>query len=94
MKSFQCSKRTRAAVMAVGLMTLALPLPAFAQVSTTSPATRVDTRPVVTDDGRRGFDWGWLGLLGLAGLAGLLGRQRGRDVHGTAAHVHDRDVPR
>lgn len=89
MKSFQCSKRTRAAVMAVGLMTLALPLPAFAQVSTPSPATRVDTQPVVTDDDRRGFDWGWLGLLGLAGLGGLLGRERGRNVQGIAAHVRD-----
>ena len=94
MKSFQCSKRTRAAVMAVSLMTLVLPLTGFAQGSTTSPPTRVDTRPVVTDDERGGFDWGWLGLLGLAGLGGLLGRERGRDVHGTAAHVQDRAVPR
>ena len=94
MKSFQCSKYTRTAVMAAGLMTLALPLTGFAQVSSTSPAPRVDTLAVVMDDGRDGFDWGWLGLLGLAGLAGLRGRQRERDVHGTAAHVQDRAVPR
>lgn len=28
------------------------------------------------DDGRRGFDMGWIGLAGLAGLAGLMGRDR------------------
>lgn len=27
-------------------------------------------------EGRRGFDWGWLGLVGLIGLMGLSGRGR------------------
>jgi MYXO-CTERM domain-containing protein len=31
------------------------------------------------NNGRRGTDWGWLGLIGLAGLAGLM-RRRNEDV--------------
>lgn len=33
-------------------------------------------RANATDDNRRGFDWGWLGLLGLLGLAGARNRSR------------------
>lgn len=33
-------------------------------------------RATATDDNRRGFDWGWLGLLGLFGLAGARNRSR------------------
>jgi MYXO-CTERM domain-containing protein len=51
--------------------------------ATSTPSTN-NTR---TDEGRGGFNPGWLGLLGLAGLMGL----RKRDTHaysgaGTATH--------
>jgi len=51
----------KAAVIAGALM--------FAPI--VSPAQTADTTATSTDytTGRRGFDWGWLGLLGLLGLS-------------------------
>lgn len=72
MNPLKCSKLPKAAVLALGLTTLPLSMPAFSQV-TPPPPDRPADRPVVTTRDHDDNNWDWLGLLGLLGLAGLLG---------------------
>ena len=64
------SKLTSAGVLA-GILSIA-PVHAQQDATTNNAATpNADTGTVTHYEGRRGFDWGWLGLLGLFGLLGL-----------------------
>ncbi len=64
--------RLTAAGLLAGVLSMA-PVHAQQQQDTTTAATPNTGTGTVTqyDEGRRGFDWGWLGLLGLFGLLGL-----------------------
>jgi len=86
MKSFNLSKVVGASVLVASLATLPLALPASAQNGTVTDSTQAAPGDIATygdgetDEGRRAFDWGWIGLLGLVGLAGRLAKHRTETV--------------
>ena len=85
MKSFNLSKLVGASVLVASLATLPL-MPASAQNGTVTDSNKAapgDTavyKDGETDQGKRAFDWGWIGLLGLLGLAGRLAKHHQEPV--------------
>ncbi len=86
MKSLNLSKVVGASVLVASLATFPLGLPASAQNGTVTDSSRAAPGDIATygdgetDQGKRSFDWGWIGLLGLVGLAGRLAKHRTETV--------------
>ncbi len=86
MKSLNLSKVVGASVLVASLATLPLALPASDQNGTVTDSSRAAPGDIATygdgetDQGKRAFDWGWIGLLGLVGLAGRLAKHRTETV--------------
>jgi MYXO-CTERM domain-containing protein len=68
MRPIDIRKAMMGSLLVLGLSTMSLASPAFAQGTGTDANTTQTTMDDTTDDG---MDWGWIGLLGLAGLLGL-----------------------